>query len=516
MKKILCYILCLLGAGMVSCESMLDLEPKNGVTFDHYFRDENDLDALFRQMNADLRTKFASISYQEHMGIKADRLYNASDIEKVRNRDVNFLSAVYNQQQWKGYYNVLSLVDLFFDNYSKAQGVSEARQNFYKGQCYFIRAVCYFSLTRTWGDAVITKNSKYTAPYAKSPARDVLDTAIISAERAFKLLPSYDRLVDANKKPLNSRQYGSKGNAAAFLAHMYAWKGALYQDDEATQQAILWADRLIEPQYQAETGVYELAQNAEEVCTKVMARNSSEGIFEIEINYTDVSYYGHFFPGSYFVSYPVLRNEGEGDVAKRVYGILRSTVNTMYEANDQRRTAYFYQPDIPDRNVLDLAYLYKWRKAMYESAGVEIYFNGMDCNRVIYRLSDIYLLRAECEARLAGQRDKAIADLNKIRGLRGASAFPNGINDNGGNDLLWSIFLEREKELLYEGHRYYDAIRNGYYGKNNKHKGVLASAFDNLTADEIKNGALYLPIPETAFRNNDLMIQNTYWMSKMN
>ena len=61
----------------------------------------------------------------------------------------------------------------------------------------------------------------------------------------------------------------------------------------------------------------------------------------------------------------------------------------------------------------------------------------------------------------------------------------------------------------------YDAIRNGYYGPHNPHPGVLPEAFDNLTDKEIQDGAIYLPIPETAFNNNDLMLQNIYWQSKM-
>lgn len=515
MKKILTYLISIIMlGGLAGCDSVLDLDPHNNVTFDHFFRDENDLEALFRQMNADLRNRFISVSYQEHMGMKADRLYNASDIEKIRSLDANYLTALIHQQQWKGFYNVLALVDLFFDNYTKVQGLSEDRLNFYKGESYFIRAVCYFQLTKTWGDAVITKGSTFVAPYSKSPAREVLDTAIYAAEQAYRCLPKHENLRNVYKKKLVSKQYGSKGNAAALLAHMYAWKGALYNDPEATRAAVEWADRLIEPKYKDEVGNYELAQSAEEVCTEVMGRNSSEAIFEIEINYADISYYGHFFPGSLFVSYPIMRNvTAEDIVTKSQYGLKRSTVNSMYENSDERRTHFFYEQDIEGQNAADLAYLYKWRKAIFEASGETIYFDGMDCNRTMIRLAGIYLLRAECEARLS-QNSKAIADLNTIRGLRSATAWPNSPLDSHG-DLAWAIFLERERELLYEGHRYYDAVRNGYYGKNNKHKGVLSTTFDNLTESDIKNGALYLPIPETAFRDNDLMIQNTYWMSKM-
>lgn len=513
MKKLLMCMAGSLMLGLAACNSMLDLEPRNGITFDHFFRDENDLEVLCRQMHADMRLAFAFVTYQENMGIKADRLYSAPNLEKIRNLNPNYLTGQSTQQQWKPYYNVIALTDLFLDNYTKVKGVSSRRMNFYRGQTWFIRAVCYFRLARTWGDAVITKGSLYTAPYGKSPALAVLDTAIRSAERAFELLPSHENLQDVKGKKLISRQYGSKGNAAGLLVHLNAWKGSLFNDKEALQKAVDWADRLIEPEYREEVGTYELAQSAEEVCTKVMGRNSSEGIFELEISYTDMGHYGHFFPGSFFISYPVLRNTGAGDVTDRTYGLKRTTVNSMYERQDQRRTSWFYEPDIPNQNAADLAYLYKWRVPMYENGVTTIYWNGMDCNRIMIRLADIYLLRAECRAKLE-QQTGAIADLNTIRGLRGASLWPRGPEDGPG-DLKWSIFCERERELLYEGHRYYDAIRNGYYGKSNRHPGVLSPAFDQLTEAEIKGGALYLPVPEMAFRDNDLMIQNAYWMSKI-
>lgn len=156
-----------------------------------------------------------------------------------------------------------------------------------------------------------------------------------------------------------------------------------------------------------------------------MDRNSAEGIFEIEINYADISYYGSFFPGSYFISYPVLRNSGKNDITTVTYGLYRSTVLDMYEEDDERREAFFYALDSTDMNTADLTYLYKWRTPQYESSGSSIEFKGMDCNRILIRLTDIYLLRAECEAKL-GMTAQAQNDLNAIRERRGATPFPAG------------------------------------------------------------------------------------------
>lgn len=491
----------------------MNLEPESSVTFDHFFYQESDCDALLRQLEADFRTIWSAVTQQEHMGIKTDRVYNAPSIERVRNLDPIFFINPNQQEQWNGYYNVIVNTHLMTENVYKAK-LEKSRENFYMGQSYFMRGACYFWLARTWGDAVIVISSTYTDRYAKSPASAVIDTAIANLKRAYQLLPAHQDLRDVNGTQLVSKQYGSKGNAAALLAHAYAWKGSIQKNDEDLRTAIYWADHLIEPEYQDTVGVYALANDAEEVAQTVMSRNSSEGILEIEINYTDMSSYGYFFPGSYFISYPVLRNSGPGDITSATYGLRRATVKNMYDEGDQRLESFFYALDSVDMNTADLAYLYKWREPKYESSGSDITFVGMDCNRILIRLADIYLLRAECEAKL-GMTTQAENDLNEIRSRRGAKLYPGGKNDNGGTDLQYSIFLERERELLYEGHRYYDAVRNGYYGTHNPHPGVLSDAFDNLTDQEVQNGALYLPIPEAAFKNNDLMLQNIYWQSKM-
>lgn len=508
MKKLF-YILMLVFV-IVSCDSILDLQPKNSVTFDHYFRNEKDLEALVIQMNGDMRNMLGKVSYQEHMGMKVDRIKgSATSFTKLRNLDPNILTNKSAQQQWKSFYNVLFLTDLFIDNYKKAEGVSQNRFDFWLGQTYFVRAVCYFNLVRSWGDCVITKGSNYTGKYAKSPALEVLDTAIVAAERAYKMLPKYNELRGTSSRKMLSKQYGCKGSAAGLLVHLYAWKGGVFHDEEANRQAVAWADKLLNPENQAEVGIYKLAEDPEEVCTKVMERRSDESVFELEISYTDNSSYGTFLPGSFLLDWPVKRNTDPGDIVDMTYGIYTSTVNKMYEQNDKRRTAYFYMPDETGLNPAGLAYLYKWRNALYRESATEVYLVGMDANRILIRLADVQLLRAECRARL-NDLAGAKADLNVIRDRAGATKFPDAVGDEDHrNGLLYAIFKEREKELLYEGHRYYDVVRNGYY------RTELSEGFTALSDVDIRNGALYLPVPETAFSYNDLMIQNTYWMSKM-
>lgn len=510
MKRLLSISLVLSGClGFASCN--LDLEPKSSVTFENFFRNEEDLYSVVAEIHGTLRETMTSVSYQDHMGARIDWINSsAASYERLRNNDPNTLALPHTQQQWKRYYNVLTQADLFMDNYHRAKDVVPSHLDFCIGQCYFARAVCYLWLGRTWGDAVITKGSNYSDKYAKSPADVVIDTAIYYGLKAYDILPKHSEMRGWKDKVLTSKQYGCKGSAAAVLAHLYAWKGSIFNDQKAIEEAEKWATKLIDPQYADEIGTYVLAADPEAVCERTLVRNDAESIFEINVDYFE-SDYGQFLIATDLVNYPVKRNSTLQDAVKVRYGVSLSTVREMYGENDKRRSAYFYRPDDPEvSNSASLAYLYKWRKTLYrESAsGGAAMFRNLDCNKVIFRLADIILLRAECRAKL-GNTGGAAEDLNTIRSRAGADLFPAEGESMG--DLQLLVFREREKELLFEGQRYYDIRRNGTEYVRRE----LSEGFRVLTDGEIANGALYLPVPEPAFRDNDLMIQNTYWMSKM-
>ena len=83
-----------------------------------------------------------------------------------------------------------------------------------------------------------------------------------------------------------------------------------------------------------------------------------------------------------------------------------------------------------------------------------------------------------------------------------------------------AIFREREKELLFEDHRWYDIVRNGW---NHLHGHVdhdfireeLPAAYANLTDQDILDGALYLAFTAGMFERNEYMRQNVFWNKKL-
>ncbi|HYH56694.1 MAG TPA: RagB/SusD family nutrient uptake outer membrane protein, partial [Anseongella sp.] len=97
---------------------------------------------------------------------------------------------------------------------------------------------------------------------------------------------------------------------------------------------------------------------------------------------------------------------------------------------------------------------------------------------VFTRLEDIALLRAETLAVL-GETEGAIELLNIIRELRGLELYDASVNGN----LIDAVFKERQRELMGEGHRWYDLVRYHKIRRSDP-------AFGQL----IETGGIYWPV----------------------
>ena len=111
----------------------------------------------------------------------------------------------------------------------------------------------------------------------------------------------------------------------------------------------------------------------------------------------------------------------------------------------------------------------------------------------IIRLGDVYLMRAEANARMTGDWNNALTDVNIIRARAGASAL-SSINADG-------FLAERGREMFQESSRRTDQIRFGkYYAGEDSGKGSTVSP-------EYKN---IMPIPLDAINaSNGTLTQNT-------
>lgn len=120
-----------------------------------------------------------------------------------------------------------------------------------------------------------------------------------------------------------------------------------------------------------------------------------------------------------------------------------------------------------------------------------------DPGTTVMRLSELYLVRAEAGARLGGAfAAGALDDLNTLRTRAGLEALDEDA------DLLEEIFLERRRELAFEGHLLYDLAR--YHKDIVRNQGCISSVC-GLT---YPSDYYVLPIPESSTTLNENMEQN--------
>ena len=504
----------LLAAGLLLASCNLDLQPENGLTYTNSFKTEKELNATTSSIHYFLNSALSEDYVFQTAGVVADELQEGNQVREWNPK------SIIDAQDWKKLYDVIFEANLLIDNIDRTEGLTEARRNYHLGQAYFALGVSYLTLVQRFGDVPVMENSKVIKAYDTTPQLQVLDKAAEYAQRALELLPTHDKLRDINGSPISSRQFASKGNSTALLAHIYAWKGSiidLYKlkgdAQEAYRKTVEYATQVIDQK----VGSYQLCDSPETLCQLLSepTKTNPEVVFTLSYDVTRSIYTTTpNLVASAYTSWPVNETKTLGKITSETTARLYAeTINAMYENNDLRRTAYFYEIDTPhevDGN--NYALFYKFRNGVYDTdqyAEGGKSFRSLNADLVQWRLADLYLLRAECNAKL-GQDASAIADLNVIRSRAQATAYPAATDTEG---LQKAIYFERTKEFLGENDsHYFDIIRNGYYATELKGK------FRVLSAQNVNGGALVLPVPAGAREDKDghlvnpLIHQKPYWV----
>lgn len=493
MKRII--FLCVM-AVFAACNDILDQTPEISVTNANVWTSENDAESVFNSMQYSLRQQ-ATISYNWLYGeMRAQNVSNYTNYSYqyafTNELDLMATGGFYS---WAEYYKTISLANLIIDNISKVEMADEKR-NYLEGSSYFARAMSYFKILRLWGEAPLYTSSSDIGEMAKSSQDEIAEQVIQDALRAKELLEPWSRISEQMGRALTSKQYACEGAVDALLAYAYAWMGSL---EIGSEESDVYLRRSVEAATDViESGEYALVDTPEEVCTEVMYGNSSEGIFELE--YDENERGSSATLAYYVVGYPIRDRVGPGDNLWPLNEIRiePSLIESIYdEPGDLRLNSYFYDFE-NSKEQYGKVFPQKWRNPIYD-VSADRNLLGFDANAVIFRLADIYLLRAEIYNRL-GETALAIDDLDEIRGRAGLAPYSAGVN----GDLKLAILKERQRELYLEGFRFDDLVRNGELRN-------MVASFAEITDTDMADGAAFLPVADGAFLKNPQMRQNVYW-----
>jgi hypothetical protein len=118
-----------------------------------------------------------------------------------------------------------------------------------------------------------------------------------------------------------------------------------------------------------------------------------------------------------------------------------------------------------------------------------------DNDIIMYRLADLYLMKAEAYAGLGNTAD-AITYLNKVRARAGTGDY-TGATDKSTVEM--EVLNERGRELFFENKRWYDLVRFHTAGTINVYTYV-----PNLAG---KTTPLFWPLNTTVLANNSKLTQ---------
>ncbi|MEC3908880.1 RagB/SusD family nutrient uptake outer membrane protein [Tamlana sp. 2201CG12-4] len=507
--KIYGLVLCLLS--VMNCSDILDQEPLS-ITHPKAFWDSQAnaeqavagaynlfKESILYQSNFMYWGEWTGMTFMNSRSWLVDYIEDSGDyVVPYRDESIN----------WKRFFraaNWAHTIEQYIENMSVDLFDSSSEKDRLIGEAAFIRSLTYFYMARIWGDVPIVEQSiessdqlidgnGFIVRTPRSDELDVLNYALDAANKAIGLLDY--------SSPGNSGWAitANKASAEALKAHITLWYASRDNDNTAMIQQSIDATTSVINNSGARLIDYvnEGVDGFNDMCTG----QSATGLFEINVSSAmNESFRLTESDGNHIgvtLNYPIWQN-----VNTRIspymdpdfYGNEMMATDSD-RANDVRKDLFFYEYETNDQ----YSFLLKYSHASQDSSSENVYSLFSESNILIFRLADMYLLRAEANAKL-GNSGSAIADLNMIRSQANVPNY-TGVADK--ESLIKAIFDERAIEFVGEAQSGYDRIRMDYY------EGI---PWSDPTRND-KEGYFW-PIHPNVISANPDILQTEFWRGRL-
>lgn len=474
MKSTLKYIMGLFIAGALfsSCKKTTDLNPTHTINGDDFFKTVDEYDYVLTGTYQRLKQNglYGGVNggsmYLSAADIAADNF--ASGADNLGNLNLAFRWNYTSddgpiQAAWDNAYVVIQHTNLSVRGIDRFVATDGLKVNRIEGQARALRAFMHFELLRWFATDYDRNSTSLGVPYVDKfdveqlPSRPTVKQTYDKIEADLKaarvMLSNTDRPIQsATSTDGTARAYIDRLVCDAMLARMYLYANEL-------DSAIKYATIVINARPLATPA--EFPDIWEDASTK-------EVIWSIK-----------YQTGEPALAREVYQTSGDKMSWKPVDALLG-----LYSGTDVRGDVYW--GNINGRIALTK---YSAKTTALGNPDGVVDFK-------ILRTGEMYLIRAEAYARKAGMEALGLADLNALRTARSAAT-----GTETGAALLNAIQTERRKELVVEGHRFFDLKRTSRTVSRTQECGsycTLASA----------NRAWALPIPQTEMNANRNMTQN--------
>ena len=430
--------------------------------------------------------------------------YNREDLDGIIRSELKGpYDLLKNVSNWSRFYKAINAANLFIEKAPNVlkhdKAYSEATLLKDVSQARALRAFLYFYMARIYGDVPLVLQSYDNGSFPKME-RTSVETVLGYAEgellEVVNTLPlvygSDSDLYYEGDRSAWSGKLMTRFSAYAILAHIAAWRGNYVDVAIYTDYIISRAGGTDCPNYTSTTNLV-----------------SAEGVFATKTADLGINR---------IVGFNFMGAEAEATVDGHIESLtlaepyIRKPYPEIYVTKDRLRSIFSeigdgrYKVDGDTAVYVDNANsempIFSKIKVVQDGTGTGHY--AVYGSSILFsRLEDICLLRAEALAVLRRGTD-AVSDLNKVRTSRGLTGLNFIVNMGGDYEkLIHAVFEERRKELMGEGWRWYDLIREQR----------LLNCYPKI-GEMISNGRIYWPIADDVLEANDKLVQNEYWKDK--
>jgi SusD family. len=429
-----------------SCaDSFFDLEPNDQVTSDKIYKTASDFDIAIVGCYAKLQSQVSF--YTECAEYRSDNMQLTAPTTGTQDRyDIDqFKETASNgilTDAWANFNNAVYRCNLVLDQIDAANFDATLKAQ-YKAEAMFLRALNYFNMYRVWG-GVPTTRTVVTVDEALTIKRN-------SNQEMFDLIAGdLKEIVDNNMLPdsYKGNEIGraTSGAAKALLGKTYLTFHKWTEAKDVLGQVI---------------GKYSLLKNPADIFD-VDNKMNGETIFAIRFK-KDVIGEGH----GYWYS---------------------STNATSPDFPTSQLIAAYNDPADSRKDLISFVKVGNTHviKKYYDVADASTNNTGNDF--ILLRYADVLLMYAEALNEIAysnSQTSDAMNALTEVRERAGLQ--PVNIATLPNKDAFRkAIMEERQREFVFEGHRWFDLVRMGYA------KEIMATA-----GHTIHDYQLVYPIPKT-------------------
>lgn len=498
---------------VTGCTAWLTIKPEGEVVLEDFWQSESNVESVLMSCYRGL-TEDAIINRMIVWGeLRSDNLISSGtasiDMQKILDGDITSSNSY---ASWSNFYTVINYCNtvLYY-----APGVVERDLNFTQGDLHRVeaeaktlRALCYFYLVRTFKDvpwisaASVDDTQDYNIP--KSSEEQVIDTLLFDLNSVRNYASS-----DFGDKNMNKGRI-TKNAINALLADIYLWKNDY-------DNCITACNRVL-----ADTTLKLVEE--EQVYPMVFSNgNSSESIFELQFSDNVQSnnavkvLYGSSSRQTGDLSFPATLAFNPNDRTHGInspFGYKMLTPTTFVEGQDDVRAK--------DSYALFSGKYYIFKYAGYgrrvASSGITEYlYRNTTANWIIYRLSDVILMKAEALAQKGSPSDltQAVELANLTYKRSNSLDVPlDKVYYPTKEEVQKLVLRERQRELLFEGKRWFDLVRMARRDSTTANLNTIvetkASGLGGSLGAPVMN-AMYMPVSKTEMEANPLMKQNPFY-----